>query len=467
MSNSKSPGERLLKFLASVKLAVIIMVVLCAIIAIGTITESRYDAEAAKKLVYDTPWMYAVMSALAISLIAVMIDRWPWKRRHTAFVLAHIGILFLLFGGMLTMKYGLDGQMQVEIGRSTRYVVLPMETDILVYASFGDRMTKLYEETVDYFRHPPTEQSPTKITTDDGQIEIIDYKRYVVPSRKVEETKEASAGAGLRFQIQNPNVSVVEWLVQREPGKLANHNFGPAQIFLGPTPAAGKGANEIYLTPQANNKIAWTIFRRDNPKPFAHGITEEGGHVSTGWMGLELRVLRFYPHARDAWDFEERETPIAERTTPAIKVRFHGREQWILLNDTVRLFTEKAAYLVSYINRRIDLGFPVSLTQFQMIPYEGSSQAKEYKSRVDFPSRPGVEISMNEPAKYEGLTFYQASFQNNDQGQPTASVFSVNYDPGRWFKYLGSLIMTMGVVSLFWLRKVYWPDEAHKKETSK
>ena len=63
-------------------------------------------------------------------------------------------------------------------------------------------------------------------------------------------------------------------------------------------------------------------------------------------------------------------------------------------------------------------------------------------------------ISMNEPYKHAGYTIYQASFQEDEvTREPTASVFSINRDPGRWVKYLGSLILTLGIVSLFYQRR--------------
>lgn len=458
MSKSKFHPNRVIKMFASVKLAVIIMVSLGILIAVGTIVESKYDAEASKKLVYDTPWMYGIMFLLAVCLIAVMFDRWPWKKKHTAFVLAHIGILFMLFGGLLTMKYGLDGQMVIDIGKSSQQVILPMETDLLVYASFGgQRMTKIAEDHVDYFRHPPTAANPTRFHTDEGDITITDYRRYVRPSRKVVASEEPAAGAGVRFQIQNANVSVVEWLVQKNSQATADHNFGPAKIHLGPAPAKGAGANEIWLTSRGE-KIDWVLFRKDSEKPAAKGVTEEGGVVHTGWMGLELRILRHFPKARDLWDFEERESP-SPLTTSAVKIEFQGREQWILLNDTIRLFTQNTAFLVSYLNRRIDLGFPVKLHEFEMIPYEGTTRAKGYRSRIEFPNDIPRDVSMNEPVNHEGLTFYQASFNSDEQGRLVNSVFSVNYDPGRWWKYIGALIMTAGVLSLFWMRRLYWPKQ--------
>lgn len=439
------------------------MIALAGLIAWGTIVESQYDAEAAKKTVYDTVWMYITMGALSTSLIAVMVDRWPWKKRHAPFVLAHIGILVLLFGSVLSMKYGLDGMMSVEIGKSARHVVLTDKTDLLVYASFGGSgMTKLAEEDVDFFRKPPTEKHPVRIATDAGDIEIVGYKKYVLPSKKVVASPDKAAGPGLRFQIQNANVSVVEWLVQRRPDRPATHDFGPAKIHLGPPPPHGMGANEIYLTPDGD-KIRWVMFRKDSDKPAGQGVTQEAGLIQTGWMGLELRILRYLPNAREEWELEDREAP-TPLTTSAVKVRFQGREHWLLREDTLRLFTETTAYLVSYVNRRVDLGFPLELEKFEMIPYEGTNRAKEYQSLVRLPEIGETLISMNEPAKYNGLTFYQASFQNDDQGRPTASVFSVNNDPGRWFKYLGSLIITLGTILLFWNRRVPKPVPADPKE---
>ncbi len=71
-------GRRILKFLASLQLAVIIILALGGLTAWGTFVEAQYgDAVAAQKLVYHSPWMYSVMILLATCLTAVMVDRWP------------------------------------------------------------------------------------------------------------------------------------------------------------------------------------------------------------------------------------------------------------------------------------------------------------------------------------------------------------------------------------------------------
>lgn len=450
--------RRLIKFLASLKLAVVVILAIAAVVAVGTIVEAKYDATAAKKLVYDTIWMDLVMGILAINLTAVMVDRWPWKARHTAFVLAHIGILVLMAGSIITKKFGLDGSMPVTIGGVNQYVTVP-ETDILVYTSFdGDRYSKLAEEPVDFFLNPPTKEKPVVVNGFNSDIKFTDYKPYVIPSRKVVAATENPErhGAGLRFQIHNSTikVNVIEWLVQRRPQELATHSFGPANLHLGPAPAKGRGENEIYFTPQPTGDLQYVVFHKDSEKPLKTGRLKEGEVFNPGWkMPIEVRALRYFPQAQEVWDFEERKVP-TPLTTAAVKLEFNDKEHWILLNDTVKLFSKDVVYIVSYGHRRIDLGFPVKLMKFTMDRYQGTNRAMEYMSHVEVPDLGLQPISMNEPLKYRGFTFYQSSFQEDPKTmEPVASIFSVNRDPGRWLKYLGSFIISLGIVMLFYFKK--------------
>lgn len=449
-SSQKSLLKKWNKPLASVKLAVFIILGLAIITSVGTFVEAKYDAYAARKLVYDTWWMYSIMGLLIVNLLAVMLDRWPWKKRHASFVLAHIGIIVLLFGSWLTMKYGLDGSMRIGIGESNNLVQLP-ETDLVVYTSFdGDRYTKTFEEEVDFFKYPPTEKKPKIIPAYESKIEIIDYQKYVLPSKKVIAGEVGKAGAGLRFQLQNPNVNVIEWLVQRKPNALTTHNFGPAQIHLGAAPTEGRGVNEIFLTPNADG-LKYVVFQKDQKKPLKTGTVKEGDTFDPGFkMALQFRVLRYLPAAAEDWDLQpsERPTPL---TTSAVKIRFDGKDHWVLLNDMTKLFTNNAVYLLTYGNRRVDIGFKLDLVNFEVNRYQGTMRAMAYESVVKIPDGSEHIISMNEPLKHKGLTIYQASFQE-EEGRPVASIFSVNQDPGRFTKYLGSLIISLGIILLMWFK---------------
>ena len=62
---------------------------------------------------------------------------------------------------------------------------------------------------------------------------------------------------------------------------------------------------------------------------------------------------------------------------------------------------------------------------------------------------------MNEPLTYGEYTFYQSSYQTDDQGMPIGSILSVGYDPGRTVKYAGSLFIVLGIFMMFFYGMAY------------
>lgn len=440
--------NKVLKFLSSLKLAVIIIICLAVLTAVGTFVEAEYDIEAAAKLVYKTPWMFAVMGALAVNLAMVMVDRWPWRRRHVPFLLAHIGILILLLGSVVTMKWGLDGTMVFGIGENNRHVRIP-ESELTIWSSFdGDSYTKLFQKKVDFFLYPPSEK-PIKSELIEGNFEVLDYVRYALPNRVVEASEDKGAGAALRFQIQGSRANANEWLVQKRKGEAVSFKLGPAAVHFGTINKNSKDANEIYIQPTEKG-LEYVLYYKDAGRPPLRGFLKEGESLKTGWMDFEFRVLRFLPVAEEKWDIKKMARP-TPATSSAIKILFLNKEHWLFKNDMVKLFTPAGVYIIRYADETIDIGFDIKLKKFIMEKYPGTKRAASYQSLVEVPDQGEVLISMNEPLKHKGLTFYQASFiEDPATGEPSASVLSVNYDPGRWLKYLGSLILSLGVVWLFY-----------------
>jgi hypothetical protein len=61
------------------------------------------------------------------------------------------------------------------------------------------------------------------------------------------------------------------------------------------------------------------------------------------------------------------------------------------------------------------------------------------------------EISMNRPLAYGRFKFYQSGFKQNNPGSEV-SVLAVAFDPGRTLKYAGSLMICLGIGSMFYMR---------------
>ena len=447
--------NRFWKFSTSFQLGIPILAALAVMIAAGTFIEARLDAYAARRMIYESWMMYVTMGLLIYNLTIVMVDRLPWQKKHYPFILVHIGIITMILGGYVTQKWGVDGTVSVPIQGKNNFVSLP-QTDLVVYATFdGDRYTKMFDQEVDFFKKPPTLEKPFTVQMGENTVQVIDYVPYARLTKKIQVTQATQAGSSIRFQMMNANVKQVESITQARKNKTNKFNFGPAQVFLGEVARDSVTKNEIYLTPKDDQFLKYTIFHKDQKTSFKTGLIKIGDVVQTGWMGLEFRLLDYLPKATEEWDVVRSDVP-TPLTTAALQVVRGQDKHWLVLNDILKIFGTQEAYLMTYQNRRLDLGFQIFLKNFKVSRYQGSPKAMAYESEVvlgDDQTQPEV-ISMNEPAKFKGFTIYQASFQEDEvTHEPTASVFSVNFDPGRWIKYLGALILTFGIISLFYQKR--------------
>lgn len=447
----KNPYRRILKQLASLRLAVVVMILLAVLSAVGTFVEADLGVDHAQRLVYKSWWMISVMILFITNLTAVIFDRWPWQAKHSSFILAHVGLILLVVGQWVGSTYGVDGVMSINIGSESRSITIP-STEVQVYTSFDAvKYTRLYRQDVDFITHPPTEKNPLEFKIENEKIRFTEYKPFVVPKRDIVPAMHTEEGRALRFQIKNPNVKAVEWLYQRSPQIADVKPMGLMQVVLGPMKPDMLGQNILHFEFQ-NGQLVVTTYKKESSEPSKRWIAQEADTLQLDWMGFELKLLRVLPSAKERWDLLDKSGP-TPLTMSAVKMQYRDQEQWILLNDTLKIFSDNAVYLVGFGQKRVTLDFPVALKNFEMIKYKGLDKAQEYKSLVSVPGKDDQVISMNEPLKFKGLTFYQSSFQQDEMGRPTASVLSVNYDPGRVLKYFGSFLVSLGVILLFYFRR--------------
>jgi hypothetical protein len=254
---------------------------------------------------------------------------------------------------------------------------------------------------------------------------------------------------------------VTEWLKRDSSRPSAELDLGPAKVVLASDVVPPSGRNEIILIAKPGQKsLDYFIYNKDRSLKKS-GKVEQSETLETGWMGLKFRLLRYLPTARELIKY----TPggPSPLSSSAVRFRFRGEDYWLGLNATLRVYLEDRMYLVSYGHRQIELKFPLKLTDFRVGKYEGTERAASYESDVDVPGQGKVLISMNEPLHFQGYTFYQASFEKDEMGKPIASILSVNYDPGRWVKYLGSMLIVLGSVLLFYFKRTQW---IKKRKTS-
>ena len=117
--------------------------------------------------------------------------------------------------------------------------------------------------------------------------------------------------------------------------------------------------------------------------------------------------------------------------------------------EKARLYTEQSS---NGDMRTATLPFSVTLNDFNIKNYEGTTTHSDYASHLTFATDEGSineTVSMNNIAVVEGYRFYQTSFDQDMRG----SILTVTYDPyGTGITYIGYGLLIVSAVLLLILR---------------
>jgi hypothetical protein len=487
--------KRVFRFLSSVKLAVILLAVLIVATAIGTIYESKFDAKVARAYVYEAPWFNAWMILLGVNLAAAAFSRYPWKKHHTGFVITHAGIITLLVGAVVGRIWGVEGTMTLFIGNqpSNRLVIDQQEVRI----QEGDQVST-FPVAIQHRRPHPAQAVPLGTTPDGWKIDVTDYAEMLLPVSTAEPVTENGAPA-LQVKLWSMGQNIDEWLWPDDPdnckvdlGLLAvecrrgsaslstqkhvSTDSGPAYLQKVSTGAVSTAPDlppgdraVIYLAD--DGKLSYYV--QNKAGAVARGDLEAGKPMATGWGNWQMEVTQVMPQAVPSTDFK----PIAKGTkmaprdranlTEGLKVHIsrgdEHDEEWLASGWQVDLPAASETLHASFGSKIFAMPISLELKQFEVERNEGNDSPAGFKSTVMVRDAVGNSAtgscSMNEPMnfpdvfwrRWTGLTYKisQASWNPDNLRQSSVQIL---LDPGWFFKWTGSLMVCIGIFTMFYLR---------------
>ena len=93
----------------------VLIIVIIAVLAAGTIVERLHGSDFALTHVYGTWWFVGLWALMAVLLVIMAVKCRSWKRLEVCAL--HLSILFILLGALLTMLTGQHGRMKLEPNR--------------------------------------------------------------------------------------------------------------------------------------------------------------------------------------------------------------------------------------------------------------------------------------------------------------------------------------------------------------
>lgn len=176
--------------------------------------------------------------------------------------------------------------------------------------------------------------------------------------------------------------------------------------------------------------------------------------VQLPWMGFKLELLE---HREDAFPFNSPNYAKPEKTNgqtmvegfKAIEVEIGEDKFWVKSSEPYAFEKNGKRIIFELGKKSVILPYEITLDKFKIETDPGTKNPASFESFVTlFKGAQGSSkhhVFMNHPLKVDEFTFYQASYFTS-RADIYGSVLSVNFDPGRPWKYLGSLMLILGSI---------------------
>ena len=423
--------NRLWKFFTSLRLTVVLLAFGIVLVFIGTIAqadEGLYNAQTryfrqwlvvgvnmfGKRIPLALPGGYLIGTLLLVNLLAAHIQRFQWTWKKLGIHLTHAGVMLLLVGQLTTDLLSRETQIRIEEGAAKTYS----------------------ESSTDY---------ELAFTTDAG----VDTEEVVAIPQSLlggsAEIKHEKLPFTIRVKSFNRNTepSFRAPMTQNAPPLTTN---GLGQYFDFQPVAEAKSMDEKNV-PAALIELT--------------GATGSlGDWVVAGWAGdavMAEAVERSYGRQMGA----AMASNIGSRLTAPQSIEAGGKK----FTFTLRPAREYNPFSLTLLKATHSV-YPgtVTATSPQGIP-------KDFRSRIRLENpQTGedreVEIYMNSPLRYGGLTFYQFQMSAGEAvqraGETPSSVLQVVRNPSWLTPYVGCALVGAGLVTQFMMHLVAFLSRRRK-----
>lgn len=354
-------ADTVYRFLASLKLAILTLGGLVAVLAYATFYESKYGTRAVAEEVYKSPTFALLLTFLGANILCAALIRYPWKRRQTGFVVTHAGLLTILLGTFLTLRYADEGMLGMREGEATSQVVRNDETFLRVKAidsqgqareefeipfrpgnelwnptqpdpqrflaiaffkpSF-ENLARAWAALFDPDRMPP-KSAEFDVAEAGFRLEVLDH----LPAAQPQIVHEAVSNGGapmlhLLGEFQPPGqarpITLDQWLIAEGEFRRVTENFGPAKFTFQQVPDE-RALDEFLRVPTApeTRDFAWIRYNDASGKPRRYEwfldearegqtLTLPDSPIQVTFQGVvELDLARLQGMAREGPKFEE------------------------------------------------------------------------------------------------------------------------------------------------------------------
>ncbi|HVU08293.1 MAG TPA: cytochrome c biogenesis protein ResB [Verrucomicrobiae bacterium] len=403
--------SRFAKIFTSLRLTVVLLAFAIVLVFVGTLAqvdEGLYNAQAryfrqwivlgldlfGRKIPIILPGGYLIGTILLLNLICAHIYRFQLSVKKIGIQLTHAGVILLLVGQLVTDMLSRETQMHFVEGETKSYSESPRNYELI----FTSENSSNSEQVV---------AVPDKLLERGGEIQ----------------------NPSLPFRIRVKNF----W-------KNSEPQFRAPMLQNGPPLTTNGVAANFDFHPLAETK---TMDDKNVPTAEIEIIganSSLGDWIVSDWTSDDAMIAAIQQNYAQQLGAPMTQKIVGDLTQPQF------------------IFADGKKFTFELRPQRTYFPFSLTLLKATHTVYEGTDIPKDFRSRVRLQNpqtgeNREVEIYMNAPLRYTGLTFYQYQMTAGEMAQQVgiapSSVLQVVRNPGWLTPYVGCAMVAAGLVIQF------------------
>ena len=463
--------KRTLKKILGLEVMIVLLLFLAFTCAIATFIENDFGALGAKSFIYGQTWFESVMLILVIGVIANIIWAKMYKKEKFFTLLIHTSLVFIFIGAGLTRYLGYEASLTVNEGEMTNKIITADE---------------YIQSTITY-----------------GNERIKEDKKVLMTALNQSSYKKT-------YEINGKDL-VLEFddFLQNASDKIVDDENGKPILNLIMSRLMGSSSINLKDTKIKETKyVAFSLNTKPNTaKPYVHFYTKDNKFyfktsIDASWDSSngksngrikknteqQLSFKRVYTIASSRFFVPEfsikgivktlslPKEQVAKKdriNAVIIKATYNGKTKYLPLYGKggssaghVKVISfDDIKISMNWGSKEMTIPFYIKLEKFELERYPGSNAPSTYSSYVKVYDDKNLDepyefhIYMNNVLDYGGFRFFQSSYTNNE----TASVLSINKDPGKIPTYLGYLLLFTGLILNLFVKNSAFRKLAGKK----
>jgi len=447
------------KNLFTMPIMITFLIFMALALALATFIENDFGVLASKSFVYGQTWFELIMLILTIGIVVHIITFKMYKKSKFFIFIIHISIVFIFIGSAMTRYLGYEavmtideGTMQNKVYSSDEYIQIKIssqkeeeyfekkvmmtplsQTKFAYETKINDKPLKIkYSNFISNAVEKLASHKDGKIVMDILLSEVMGTKNIIL------EDKEQSNTTFLNFTLNNKMEDLNKPIVNFETinGEFFLSSNIPITIYSSNLEKQKliEANNKTKIEINKLYKIGQTQFKIYNALTNGKMQVVNNNELLEKDMQINAVIVDL--------EFEDKvwQIPLYKKSNSS-----NGIAQTLSIED------KKVEIL--WGAKEITLPFSILLNDFALERYPGSNTPSTYSSYVkvyDTKESNYFEytISMNNVLDYKGYRFFQFSYKMDE----SATILSVNKDPGKIPTYIGYFLLFFGLILSFFVK---------------